>query len=286
MSYVSHPSLNRPHLQANEKTTDTADASDHAGAAKAIAAGLAAGHSASRPGFWLHTSGTGILTYFDDSAGRLGEWSEQEFNDWDRVAELTGLPDAAFHRDVDKLVLAAGSESVKTAIVCPPTIYGRGRGPVSGRSRQLYELASLVLREGFVPIVGAGKARWNGVHVQDLSDAFVLLSEAAAAGNLDPEIWGEKGYHLAENGEFVWGDIARLVGKKAVELGYLKEQPQERQLSREEAFKVADFQAVSWGLNSRAKAERLRKVLGWKPHGKSPEEEIPEILKSEKERLG
>ena len=36
-----------------------ADASDHEGAAKAIAAGLIEGHSNKTPGFWLHTGGTG-----------------------------------------------------------------------------------------------------------------------------------------------------------------------------------------------------------------------------------
>jgi hypothetical protein len=37
------------------------------------------------------------------------------------------LPDEAFHRNVDKIVLEAGAQhaaSVKTAVVCPPTIYG------------------------------------------------------------------------------------------------------------------------------------------------------------------
>ncbi|KAH8675511.1 hypothetical protein BX600DRAFT_452855 [Xylariales sp. PMI_506] len=267
----------------------TADASDHEPAARAIAEGLSAGHTSEKPGFWLHTSGTGILTYFDDAAGRFGSWSDQEFNDWDGVEELTGLPDEAFHRNVDKVVLEAGikhGDKVKTAVVCPPTIYGKGRGPISGRSRQAYGLAEQILKTGYVPIIGEGKARWNSVHVHDLSDAFLLLADAAVAGNLSPEIWGAKGYHLAENGEFVWGDFARLMGKKAFELGYLKEEPKEQPLSRDEAFKIGDFQAVSWGLNSRARAHRLRKVFGWNPHRNSIEEEIPTILKSEKERLG
>jgi len=39
---------------------DTADSSDHEGAAKAIAQGLAKGHSAENPSYWLHISGTGV----------------------------------------------------------------------------------------------------------------------------------------------------------------------------------------------------------------------------------
>lgn len=73
----------------------------------------------------MHTGGTGILcweTMRDDN--KLGEWSEREYNDWTAVEDLTGLPEDAFHKNVDDLVLAAGSDVVKAAILCPPTIYG------------------------------------------------------------------------------------------------------------------------------------------------------------------
>jgi len=106
---------------------DTADASDHEGAARAIAKGLAAGHSPDKPGFWLHTSGTGILTFADSRKDRYGEPDDKVYNDLEGVAELTGLPDDAFHRNVDKLVLDAAkqyADRVKVAVVCPPTIYG------------------------------------------------------------------------------------------------------------------------------------------------------------------
>jgi len=49
-------------------------------------------------------------------------------NDWSGVEELTTLPDSAFHRNVDKVVLEAGTKHgdvIKTNIVCPPTIYGK-----------------------------------------------------------------------------------------------------------------------------------------------------------------
>jgi hypothetical protein len=108
------------------RLSDTADASDHEGAAKAIAKGLASGHSKENPGFWLHTGGAGILcweTMRDDN--KLGEWSEREYNDWTAVQDLVNLPEDAFHKNVDTVVLSSGNEAVKTAILCPPTIYGR-----------------------------------------------------------------------------------------------------------------------------------------------------------------
>jgi hypothetical protein len=106
---------------------DAADASDHEGAAKAIIAGILEGHSKDNPGFWLHTGGTGILTWEDSRNECRGEWSEKQYNDWEGVDELTSLPDDAFHRNVDKIVLEAGekhSDVIKTALICPPTIYG------------------------------------------------------------------------------------------------------------------------------------------------------------------
>lgn len=245
------------------------------------------GHSKQRPGFWLHTGGTGILTVADANSGRLGEWSEKQYDDWSGVQELTTLPDDAFHRNVDKIVLEAGrshGDVLKAAIVCPPTIYGAGRGPVSTRGRQTYELANFVLHSKYIPIIGAGKARWNNVHVADLSDVYLLLVEAAAAKNFDSELWGEKGFFLTENGEHVWGDLARLVGKTAADLGFIP-QPEEKPLGKEGAMEQAGFEAVSWGLNSRGKAERARRVLGWQPHRCSIEMEVPAIVRAEHERL-
>jgi hypothetical protein len=104
------------------------------GAAKAIIAGLVAGHSKENPGYWLHTGGTGILTYEDTDKNEWGNKSEHVYNDWDSVDELLNLPDHAFHRNVDQLVLDAAakySDVLRTALVCPPTIYGMiiGIGP-------------------------------------------------------------------------------------------------------------------------------------------------------------
>ncbi|BCR89563.1 uncharacterized protein ACHE_50761A [Aspergillus chevalieri] len=271
----------------------TADASDHAGAANAISKGLIEGHSPERPGYWLHTGGTGILTYFDSDVRKVaGEHDDKVFNDWDKVHELVNLPAAAFHRNVDEIVLKAGTEHadrVKTAIVCPPTIYGRGRGPISGRGRQVYELTSFILKEKYSPQIGKGLARWNNVHVHDLSTLFDALLRAAVdpARTDDGEIWGAKGYFLCENGEHVWGDVSRLIGQQCFKSGYFAEEPRSQAFSLDEAVKSpAGFEAASWGWNSRGKALRGNKVLGWKAQERSLEDEVPEIIRSEAARLG
>ncbi|QIW97694.1 hypothetical protein AMS68_003212 [Peltaster fructicola] len=265
----------------------TADSSDNENAAKAIRDGLIAGHSKEKPGFWLHTGGTGILTTSDAKAGNVGVYSDKLYNDWDRVHEVTSLPDDAFHRNVDIIVLEASkkhSDVLKTVIVCPPTIYGKGRGPSSTRGRQAYELSKMVLQQQVTPIFGEGKARWFNVHVHDLSDVFVRLVDAVADKNLSPEIWGEKGYLFTENGQHYWSELARVIGKEAVKAGFVSSAP-EKVLSQDAAEKQAGSEGVSWSLNSRAEAIRARKVLGWSPKERSLEDEVPTIVQSEHELL-
>ncbi|KAH7355009.1 hypothetical protein BKA65DRAFT_452177 [Rhexocercosporidium sp. MPI-PUGE-AT-0058] len=266
----------------------TADSSDHAGAAKAIAKGIAAGHSKEKPGFWLHLSGTGILCWKDMETETYGEPpSQQPYDDIERVSDLTSLPDSAFHRDVDKIVLGASTDIVKTAILCPPTIYGAGRGPGNQRSRQVYNLAKTTLEQGQAPQLGKGLSEWNNVNVHDLSELFVLLAEAAIANkpDMDEKLWGKDGYFLAENGHHVWGEVSKQVGEAAFKKGYINEKST-KSMSPDEAKEVAGFEALSWGLNSKGFAKRARKYLDWKPTGRSLKDEIPFIVDSEAQILG
>jgi nucleoside-diphosphate-sugar epimerase len=209
------------------------------------------------------------------------------YDDLERVSDLTNLPDDAFHRDVDKVVLGASSDVVKTAIICPPTIYGAGRGPGNKRSRQVYNLVEVTLKKGQAPQLGRGLTEWDNVHVHDLADLFVLVAEAAVANrpDVDNKLWGEEGYFLAENGHHVWGEISKLVGETAFEKGYIKTK-EVKAMSVDEAKEFAGFEALSWGLNSKGFAKRARKYLGWSPKGASLQEEIPNIIENEAQRLG
>ncbi|KAF5676905.1 nucleoside diphosphate sugar epimerase [Fusarium heterosporum] len=269
----------------------TAESSDHQGAARAIAAGLRSTHSSSNPGYWVHISGTGILCWYDMDNKRYGEapLPEQSYNDLEGVDKVTSLPDTAFHRDVDKIVLeeaAKDPDAVKVAIVCPPTIYGTGRGPTNQRSRQIPGLTETALEKGFGPIIGAGETEWDNVHVHDLSNLLVLLSERAASKDTqdEQEIWGPKGYFFAENGKHKWSEISTLIAKEAQKQGAI-DSDETKVLDVDEAQKKLGFQALSWGLNSRGEAKRARKYLGWKPESPSLEDWLPESVQTESKRL-
>lgn len=270
---------------------DTADSSDHEGAARAISKGLLS-HDASRPGYLIHVGGTGILCWHDMDNKRYGQapLPEQAYDDLEGVGRLLNLPDTAFHRNIDKIILetaAAKPEVAKVAIVCPPTIYGAGRGPVNQRSRQVPTLVETTLKHGFGPKIVTGRTEWDDVHVHDLANLFVLLADNAVSKSRtnEDEIWGAKAYYLAENGVHVWGDVAEWAANAAASKGFLSK-ADTKNLSVDEAKEINGFEAVSWGLNSKGKAKRARKYLGWTPKGKSLQDTIPETVEAEAKRMG
>ncbi|KAJ5177029.1 uncharacterized protein N7482_002906 [Penicillium canariense] len=258
---------------------------DHVTSAQAIAKG-AQQHTPEQPLWLIHTSGTGILTVEDQRANTIGIERPKEYNDWDGVSELVNLPADALHRNVDEIILNAGKQnpsSVHTAIVCPPTIYGPGRGPVNTKSMQAYMLSSAVLSRGKGFLVGKGENVWHEVHVQDLSGVYLALGDAAAAGG-GKASWGDEGYYLAENGSFVWGDIQREVAKQAHLQGFITSSEVDM-LDINEVKKCHPFGHYLWGTNSRGRAIRARKLLGWNPQKPRLIDLIPEIVALEAKEL-
>jgi nucleoside-diphosphate-sugar epimerase len=215
-----------------------------------------------------------------------GEELPKVYNDWDGVGELVSQPDHAAHRVVDKIVLAtpATNAHTKTVIVCPPTIYGPGRGPDNQRSKQVYDGAKCILekKRGFMP--GKGKNIWHEVHVQDLSELYLLLGEAAASGG-GKATWNRQGYYLAENGSFAWGDVLRQMTKIVHKKGLI---PSDEcpSLGTSELNALSSHGALKWGTNSRGVSQRGKTLLGWKPVQRGLMEELPDIVEEEAKALG
>ena len=266
-------------------SADIADC-DHVASAEAFARALAK-RTTSDPAFFIHTSGTGLLGWETLEKNCLGTELPKVYDDWDGIKEVTSLPDSAHHRPVDKIVLGFGqnnSGAIKTAIVCPPCINARGRGPDNQRSAQVYLASEAILkmRQGFVPMKGENV--WHEVNVHDLSDLYVLLGEAAAAGG-GKATWNEDGYYFAENGSFVWRDIFHDITRIAKDKGLI-EGDKTPSLFSDELAKIHPYAVALWGMNSRGKAIRARKLLGWEPHGETLKELLPEIVEGEARALG
>ena len=204
------------------------------------------------------------------------------------------MPDDAPHRVTDKIVLAAGKDHanrVKTAIVCPPTIYGVGRGVGNQRSIQIPDLIKAALHKGHGVKVGAGKTLWSNVHVHDLSDLYLKLVENAAQGESlaewpgKPQIWGPEAYFFAENGEHVWGDVSQKIATEAHKQKMLKSD-EVKSMTADEANEARDHGSVLWGCNSRSRASRARDALRWKPAGPTIEDEMKGAVEIEGRNTG
>lgn len=190
----------------------------------------------------LHTSGSSVIG--DDARGN-------------RVAEAIFDEDTPFvvpsakqdRRDIDLIVLRAAESGVRSAVICPSNIYGIGRG-LNPHSVQIPFLANNARKHGFVQVVGRGVNRWSNVHIDDLADLYLLVLTKAPAG----------AFYFAENGEASFGEIGDAIAAR-LGLGPVQSLPAELA-----AEKWGDSRAYySFGSNSRVRAKRARRELGWTP---------------------
>ncbi|KAJ5185788.1 hypothetical protein N7472_010628 [Penicillium cf. griseofulvum] len=70
--------------------------------------------------------------------------------------------------------------SVHTAIICPPIIYGSGRGTGNTKSAKAYWLAAAVLKRRNGLLIGEGKKIWHQ-RWEPLSDTLEPLSDTQAS---------------------------------------------------------------------------------------------------------
>lgn len=257
---------------------------DHVGSAKAIVAGLAQSQNKT---YLIHTSGTGILAFEDFETKTYGLRREKVYDDWDGISEVTSIPDVAIHRNVDKIILAANeaSANIHSAIVCPPCIYGPGRGPDNRRSVQVYEMARAILQRGKGFVVGEGANIWTEVHVQDLSELFLALVTAALEPEGGKATWNQEGYYFAQSADLSWGEVGRKIAQIAFDKKFINTAEIDN-VSKDEADKLSNYGSYLWGTNSRCKAIRANKLLGWTPKQKSVIELLPEIVEDEAKILG
>ncbi|KAH7256594.1 hypothetical protein BKA59DRAFT_552360 [Fusarium tricinctum] len=266
----------------------TAESADSGPAARSIVKGLTAGHSAESPGYYIHLSGAGILTWYDLKHKRYGEapLPEQKYNEIHDIDRILNLPDEAIHKEVDNIVQNIDSDAVRSLIVAPPVIYGKGKGLVNKSSITVPTLTEATFDLGYAPFVGAGKAKWDNVHVEDLADLLIKCVEASQDSRKDNrEIWGKQAYYFVTGGEHQWKDLSAWIAEEAHRQGYIYE-PKIKSITFEEAVDEGYKAVIAWGINSKSEAERARKYLGWEPKRPSLKETIAEAVMIEAEALG
>ncbi|KAI1298086.1 NAD(P)-binding protein [Xylaria venustula] len=240
---------------------------DHVNALNSIISGLLRRDGKS---YLIKLSGTGILYEYPDTTEYLGRFNPKIYSDIEDINELVTRPDNALHRPTDAIVLKAAAEhghSLKTAIVCPPDIYGRGRGP--GR-RASYYIPSFVegirkLGRPFYLRDGSNMRAW--VHIDDFVQIYISLVEAAVAGGGSVS-WGSEGYFLAASQEASQRDIAEATAKILFDKGEISS-AETQSISNDEMAALfpdaPDSGFFAFGCNSRSRPDRATKELGYVP---------------------
>ncbi|KNG88522.1 hypothetical protein ANOM_003243 [Aspergillus nomiae NRRL 13137] len=253
--------------------------SNHLPSATAIAQGLT--ESKRQKPVWIQISGASLLSGPDITANAYGEPRSQEFNDLQGISEIRNIITSSPKRAVDNLLLSLSARNphVRTAIIYGPLIYGQGRGPVNQRSIQLPDLAKSTIQHGHGLQVGRGLSCWSNIHVSDIAQLVVKLTQEAS-NSRNASLWNENGIYFAENGKMPFGEISQRVASFAAEQGFIKD-PTVKSINADTADKLTAHGAVLWGTNAKYTAARARELLGWKPQGPSLEEEIPRAVREE-----
>ncbi|WP_223189399.1 NAD-dependent epimerase/dehydratase family protein [Nonomuraea terrae] len=213
--------------------------SDHRGAVETFIAALA---GSGKP--LLHTSGSGFV-----ATGTTGERSEEVFGEDVLGGWEPDHPIRAARLAIDRLVLAAAEQDVRSAVLCNSLVYGQGRVP--GRQSVLIDaLIRQARSDGVVRHVGAGRNIWSNVHVDDMADLYALALEKSPPG----------AFYFVENGEESFAAMAAALARA---LGMTAPQPWDP----DSPGNVWDpqFALHALGSNSRVRATRARDLLGWHP---------------------
>ncbi|KZL79645.1 nad dependent epimerase dehydratase family protein [Colletotrichum incanum] len=240
----------------------------HTGSAVALIEGLAQRKKQTgKDVHFIHTSGTSNLAErtITKEAREVHEWSDKE-----KVFEFEEEKEAEENyaqRTTDVAVVKTGERTgVKTYIMMPPTIYGRGTGLFNQGSMQIPSIIRGAVKAGVPEYVGDGTARLGHVHVTDLALLYELVLNKVFSGEEIP--YGRRGIYFSNTGSHNWRDLAGYVGRAGVALGALKS-AEPRSVTLEEAASnwlkaTPQVAEMNYAANSATKPI-LATELGWKP---------------------
>jgi nucleoside-diphosphate-sugar epimerase len=183
---------------------------------------------------FLYTSGIWVL-------GPTGDGVADE----DAPANAAAI--VAWRPAVERAVVDAAARGVRSVVIRPAVVYGRGGGTPGG-------LVAGGHRKGVVRYVGDGRQRWPFVHVDDLADLYVRALDAPAGTVLNAAGPSLPVREVAEA-------AARATGARA------------------EAWPLDDARARlgpyadALALDQQVSSERAR-ALGWRPSRPSVLEEL------------
>jgi len=199
---------------------------------------------------FIQTSGSSVVSTYDK-----GEFVDRVFTE---DTPFTPMPEKATRVAIDEQVLRAALDGIRSVVIRPSLIYGRGIG-VNSSSVQIPKLIEQAKKTGVARHIGRGLNVWSHVHITDVVDLYLLALQRAPAGSL----------FYVENGEASMKTAVEAISRMLGLGGSTAEWP------IEEAVEFLGPGAhLTFGSNSRVKADKARKVLGWEPKGPSLLHEI------------
>ncbi len=188
----------------------------------------------------IQTSGSSVVGTYDN-----GEAREDTF---DEDTLFTPEPEKAMRVAIDNQVLAAAKAGLRTIVIRPTLIYGRGIG-VSGISVQLPKLIDVAKKHGAPRHVGRGLNIWGHVHIADVVALFLLALDKAKPGST----------FYAEASEANFKTVTQSIGRMLGMGDATNDWP-----IGEAVEGLGPGAYLSFGSNSRVRGKRSRE-LGWQP---------------------
>jgi len=190
----------------------------------------------------ITTTGSSIVTDHAD-----GEYAGTVFHTEDTYFEP--VPYRIPRVDINRYVRqAAIDKGVRTIVICPSMVYGKGRG-LQPDSDQIPKLIGLSQKEGAGMYFGKGLNRYSNVHIDDLTNLYLLALEKAPGGS----------FFFAENGDHSFREIADMISQH---LGF---EGKTISVSIEHVIEYhGEFARLGVASNSLVKAVNARR-LGWLP---------------------
>ncbi len=177
--------------------------------------------------FVIYTSGVWVL-------GNSPEPATEE-------SPINPVNHVSWRPDHEQIVIDAHSDRLRTIVVRPGVVYGRGSGIIG----DLFKAAS----NGLVRVVGDGNNHWPLVYDRDLADLYARLAAREDAGGV---------YHANDEGDERVNDIVDAIKP------YLPLKPDVRHVPIEEASKKMGPYAEALALDQVVRSPRAR-ALGWTP---------------------
>jgi len=223
-----------------------AASADHKGAVVALLDALA---GSGKP--FIHTSGSSII-----GTRTRGERSDAVFNE---DTPFTPSSARAARVALNELILSYRDKGCRPVIICPSLIYGIGHG--AGRnSVQVPLLIELAKKRGNAAHAGPGENIWSNVHIDDLMPLYALAIDKAPPG----------AFYFVENGENSMREACVAINRM---LGFAG--PPSAMTMQEAAAEWGEGTAEdTMASNSRVRAKRARRELGWQPKARGLIEEI------------